>query len=85
MNIEAKLALALEALKRISECQDAPNIDVSGDWQFGLHCGVEDRAIRDRYAGADYGHAVGAERALEWASNEAKYALATIQETEADK
>ena len=64
-----------EALKRIATCQDAPDIDATGDWQKGLHCGVEDRDCQDRYQGADYGHAVGVEKGLEWASNEAKAAL----------
>ena len=67
--------VALAALKRISEGDDAPDIDVCGEWQLGLHCGVEDRDCRDRYQGADYGHTVGVERTLEWASNEAKLAL----------
>lgn len=72
------LAIALAALKRIAECEDAPDIDASGDWQRGLYCGVEDRDCRDRYEGADYGHAVGVEKGLEWASNEAKYALEQV-------
>lgn len=63
------------ALYRISKCEDAPEIDATGEWQFGLYCGVEDRACRDRYDGADYGHAVGVEKGLEWAMNEAKAAL----------
>lgn len=68
----------IEALKRIAECEDAPDIDATREWQTGLHCGVEDRNCRDRYEGADYGHAVGIEKALEWASNEAKHALKSL-------
>jgi hypothetical protein len=71
----ALLAIATAALERISKCEDAPDIDVTGEWQTGLHCGVEDRDCQDRYQGADYGHTVGVEKALEWASDEAKHAL----------
>lgn len=69
------LAIATAALERIAKCEDAPDIDATGEWQTGLHCGVEDRDCRDRYEGADYGHTVGVEKGLEWASNEAKHAL----------
>ena len=74
----AVLGSMIEALTRIANCTDAPDIDATGDWQKGLHCGVEDRDCRDRYDGADYGHTVGVEKALEWASNEAKHALAML-------
>lgn len=66
------------ALQRIANCEDAPDIDATGIRQTGLHCGVEDRSCRDRYEGADYGHTVGAEKALEWAKNEADFALANV-------
>ena len=68
----------VEALTRISTCQDAPDIDPVGDVEFGLHCGVEDRSCTDRYDGANFGYAQGVERTLEWASNEAKHALAML-------
>ena len=71
----ALFAIAVAALKRIAACEDAPAIDAEGEWQTGLHCGVEDRNCRDRFDGADYGHTVGVEKALEWASNEAQAAL----------
>jgi len=70
-----------EALTRISKATDAPEIDATGDWQRGLHCGVEDRDCRDRYEGADYGHAVGVEKGLEWARNEAQHALELMEKT----
>ena len=72
---EAELARLREALQRISDGTDAPDIDLSGDWQTGLYCGVEDRDCQDRYEGADYGYSQGVERTLEWAGNEADYAL----------
>lgn len=68
-----------EALKRIFECQDAPGIDIGGESQLGLHCGVEDRGCYDRYEGADYGYSQGVERALEWSSNEAFAAIAAYE------
>jgi hypothetical protein len=73
---QAEAARLREALERISKCEDAPAIDATGEWQTGLHCGVEDRDCRDRYDGAEYGHTVGVEKALEWASNAARAALA---------
>jgi len=79
--LEQQRDAAVEALERIAKCEDAPDIDPAGDWEFGLHCGVEDRGCASRYDGANYGHAVGVERALEWASNEAKAALAAIKDT----
>lgn len=66
----------LAALVRIADAVDAPDIEAIGDWQLGLHCGVEDRSITDRYEAADYGHTVGAEKMLEWACNEAQSAIA---------
>ena len=77
----ALFAIAVAALKRIAACEDAPAIDAEGEWQTGLHCGVEDRNCRDRYDGADYGHTVGVEKALEWASSEAKAALEDMANT----
>lgn len=76
------LAIATAALERIAKCEDAPDIDATGEWQTGLHCGVEDRDCQDRYQGADYGHTVGVEKALEWASNEAKHALEQMANVE---
>jgi hypothetical protein len=63
------------ALVRIRDGEDAPDCDLGGERQIGVHCGVEDRGCSDRYEGADYGYAQGVERALEWASNEADAAL----------
>ena len=78
----AAIPEVVEALKRIANCTDAPDIDATGEWRFGLHCGVEDRDCQNRYDGADYGHTVGVEKALEWASNEAKYALSKLERGE---
>ena len=78
----ALLAIATAALERISKCEDAPDIDATGEWQTGLHCGVEDRDCQDRYQGADYGHTVGVEKGLEWASNKAKHALEQMANVE---
>ena len=80
MNYQKSFEHALNALKRIAELEDAPEIDATGEWRFGLHCGVEDRNCSDRYDGADYGHAVGVEKGLEWASNFAKSALDEIKD-----
>lgn len=66
------------ALTRIVECEDAPDIDIGGEARLGLHCGVEDRNLRDRYEGADYGYAQGVERALRWAVNEVQSILDSL-------
>lgn len=76
---EKKIEILLDALRNIADLNDSPEIDATAEWQFGLHCGVEDRGCQDRYEGADYGHTVGVERALEWAKNEATYALGLIE------
>jgi len=70
-----QIAALRSALDRIHSCADSPDIDVSGEYQTGLHCGVEDRDCQDRYQGADYGWSQGVERTLEWAQNEAAFAL----------
>ena len=77
---EAACAQMREALTRIANCIGAPDRDVGGEWQNGLHCGVEDRGCQDRYQGADFGHAVGVERSLEWASSEAESSLSSTCE-----
>jgi len=64
-----------DALQLIASGEDAPDLEVEGDARSGLHCGVEDRDLRDRYDGADFGYTVGAEKTLEWARNEANAAL----------
>ena len=76
-----QLSIALEALQRIANCDDAPDINPKGDWEKGLYCGVEDRDCRDRYEGAYYGYSRGCEIALEWAVNEARLAIKTINTT----
>jgi hypothetical protein len=74
-DLKARIARLEKGLNRIAKYQDAPDIDARGEIQLGLRCGVEDRGCADRYDGADYGYSSGTERALEWASNEAKHAL----------
>lgn len=69
----------LGALERIRDLRDAPAIDATGDFLLGLHCGVEDRDLHDRYECAEYGHTVGVERSLEWASNEARAAIVKVK------
>lgn len=41
----------------------------TGKWRVGLHCGLEDRNITNRYQACDYGFDAGADRALEWAKD----------------
>ena len=82
--MKTRTQLLEEALRRIANLEDAPDIDASGEWRLGMHCGVEDRGCSDRYEGADYGHTVGCEKALEWAQNEAKAALAAAKEDRQD-
>lgn len=48
---ERRCREAVAALKRIAECEAAPDIDPTGETEFGLHCGVEDRGCSNRYEG----------------------------------
>jgi YgiT-type zinc finger domain-containing protein len=73
-----KIQILTAALQRIAKWEDSPDIDPSGDIQLGLHCGVEDRYIDSVYDAADFGYTKGAEVALEWATNEASFALKQI-------
>jgi hypothetical protein len=70
-----------QSLVRIANAESAPDIDIGGEMQFGLHCGVEDRGCSDRYDGADYGYSRGVTRALEWAVNEAAHTIAKAKQT----
>lgn len=56
---------------------DEPQIDLVGDYQKGLFCGLEDRGEQsDGYAACLYGFNEGVERALEWAQGEVHDAIA---------
>ncbi|MCH8851106.1 MAG: hypothetical protein IID41_00475 [Planctomycetes bacterium] len=48
---------------------DEPSIDLTDEYHAGLHCGLEDRDIGDRYDACDYGFEKGVERVLEWAKD----------------
>lgn len=55
---------------------DEPQIDLTGEYHTGLHCGLEDRDIVDRYDACDHGFEKGVERALEWAQGVVEAVLA---------
>lgn len=59
----------IEACKRLLEGPvDEPQIDLAGDYQTGLFCGLEDNGMQgDAYDACIYGFEKGVERALEWA------------------
>lgn len=78
-NLRARVAELVAALEAIANGDDAPDIDAVGEWAFGLHCGLEDRMIADRYEAADYGHAIGAKKVTEWATGVARAALARAE------
>jgi hypothetical protein len=63
---EAKL---LEACNEISAGPvDEPQIELSGEYETGLFCGLEDRDLQGTgYEACRYGFEVGVERGLEWA------------------
>lgn len=63
-------------LNEINNLDGAPDDDVGGDMQSGLHCGVEDRGCSDRYQGADYGWNQGVFRMKEWVLGITEQALA---------
>ena len=82
--LRRELDKALAALEAIADGEDAPDIDAVGEWAFGLHCGLEDRMIADRYEAADYGHAIGAKKVTEWATGVARAALAHAESATLD-
>lgn len=59
---------------------DEPQIELTGEYHTGLHCGLEDRDISDRYDACDYGFEKGVERALEWAYGVVETAIAKAKE-----
>ncbi len=65
---------ALRAIK--SGPTDEPQIDLTGDYEKGLFCGLEDVGLQgDGYGACRYGFEAGVERALEWAQGLATDAL----------
>ncbi len=69
-------SLAATALEEIAAGPvDEPQIDLTGDYLTGLHCGLEDQNIDDRYDACDYGFWKGVERACEWAQGIAQGAI----------
>lgn len=66
-------AARIEALEAIVEKlrqgpdENEARIHQTGDYQTGLHCGVEDRCVVfDGYGAADYGFQEGVDAVLEW-------------------
>lgn len=80
MTPDEKIQILTDALKRIANCEDAPNLTPSGVILEGLNCGVEDRCIQSEgYDAASFGYTEGTEAALIWATNEANSALDQIE------
>lgn len=47
---------------------DEPQIELAGEWETGLFCGLEDQNLQsDAYGACRYGFEAGVERTLEWA------------------
>lgn len=56
---------------------DEPQIELSGEYETGLFCGLEDRGLQDTgYEACRYGFEQGVERGVEWAQGIAESALA---------
>ena len=70
-----RLAELDAVVDRLHNGTDAPDL-YAGEMLTGLKCGVEDRDLRDRYDGAEYGWNDAAERFFEWVHNETSAALA---------
>ena len=72
-----KVADALNALQAIAAGpQDEPQIELTGEYEKGLYCGLEDVGLQgDGYGACEHGFHAGVERALEWAQGIAKGAL----------
>ncbi len=78
--LEAKLAKLVEALKVPVADMECPAVESSGEWHTGLHCGLEDRDIGDRYQSCDYGYGQALDRVSEWVIDPLRAVLAEIRE-----
>lgn len=56
-----------------------------GEWETGMHCGLEDRGITDRYEACRYGHDVALEKVQEWIIDGLTEALAAYRKAEKEK
>ena len=74
---EVGAAVMRAALTAIESFASAPPIDYEIFTGCGLFCGVEDRCCADRYDGAVFGYAIGAESTREWAAGIAHEAIAS--------
>lgn len=64
--IDERLRQAVEQI--LAGPIDEPQIDLVGEYQTGLFCGLEDRGLNgDPYGACLHGFECGVERALEWA------------------
>lgn len=62
---------------------DEPQIELTGDWEKGLFCGLEDREYHcDGYAGCVYGFEAAVERMQEWGQGVVEEALAEAEKVE---
>jgi len=64
---QAELARLKDAVRSLRG--DSPDVDPETHIGCGLFCGLEDRAIHDRYEAAAYGYTEGAEAVYEWLNN----------------
>ena len=85
-------AARIEALEAIVELlrqgpgDDEDRIHQTGDYQTGLHCGVEDRDMQaDAYGAADYGFTEGVDAVLEWVNGIVPAAAQAAKEEVATK
>lgn len=59
---------------------DEPQIDLVGDWEKGLFCGLEDKGFQcDGYAACVYGFEAGVERVLKWAQGIVHEPIAKVE------
>ena len=60
---------------------DNPKIDLVGEWQTGLFCGLEDRGLQnDAYEACLFGYERGVEAAIEWMQFHACEAAAALDQ-----
>lgn len=70
VNLEQELKKAKSDIERLRDALKEI-VNPAGEYYTGLHCGVEDRDIYDRYEAADYGW----ESAFEYVEDIARKAL----------
>lgn len=62
-------------IEQAIETMGGEPVQGNGEWETGMFCGLEDRAIQDRYIACRYGYDSALEKVQEWIIDEFEQAL----------